>query len=201
MRKIFAIAFFTSLFLGVTAQDFQKYPFKSGMIEYKTEGQTTGSRLMYWEKYGYNEYAAEKSVTKMLGMEMATSNYELTLGSTTYTWEENGPVQKSENPVADYFIEKETSSKELEDASVEMMKGLGFEKTGKGVIMGKKCDIWEGIGSKVWVWKGLSLKSEINMLGMKITETAVKIETNKSVPARFFKVPDNREIINSTGGL
>ena len=201
MKKIVTIIILVSLIQGLTAQDFQKYPFKSGMIEYKTEGQTTGSRLMYWERYGYNEYAAQKSVTKMLGMEMTTSNYELTLGSTSYSWEENGPVQKAENPVADYFIEKETSSKELEEASIEMMKGLGFEKTGKGVILGKNCDIWEGIGSKVWVWKGLSLKSEINMLGMKITETAVKIETNKSVPGRFFKVPDNREIINATGGF
>ncbi|MEA1875322.1 MAG: hypothetical protein U9N86_00525 [Bacteroidota bacterium] len=199
MRTIIAILFVTSLIQGVTAQEFQKYPFKSGMIEYKTEGQTSGTRLMYWEKNGYNEYAAEKSVTKMLGMQMESSSYELSLGSTTYTWEDDeGPIYKSENPVADYFIEKETTSKELEQASIEMLKGLGFEKTGKGEVLGKKCDVWEGIGSKVWVWKGFSLKTEVNMLGMKITETAVKIETNVRVPASVFKVPANREIVKST---
>lgn len=199
MRAIIALIFLTSLIQGVTAQEFQKYPFKSGMIEYKTEGQTSGTRLMYWNKSGYNEYAAEKSVTKMLGMQMESSSYELSLGSTTYTWEDDeGPIYKSENPVADYFIEKETTSKELEHASIEMLKGLGFEKTGKGEVLGKKCDVWEGIGSKVWVWKGFSLKTEVNMLGMKISETAVKIETNVRVPASVFKVPANREIVKST---
>jgi len=199
MKKLVLLIFLVSLVQGVTAQDFQKYPFKSGMIEYKTEGQTSGTRLMYWDKYGFNEYAAEKSVTKMLGMQMESSSYELSLGSTTYSWEDDeGPIYKSENPVADYFIEKETTSKDIEKASIEMLKGLGFEKTGKGEVLGKKCDVWEGIGTKIWVWKGFSLKSEISMLGMKITETAVKIETNSRVPASVFKVPANREIVKDS---
>ncbi|MCK5822291.1 MAG: hypothetical protein KAH17_10395 [Bacteroidales bacterium] len=198
MRTIFSIIILAALTQGVTAQDFQKYPFKSGMIEYKTEGQASGTRVMYWDKYGFNEYAAEKSVTKMLGMTIESSSYELSLGSTSYSWEDEGPVYKSENPVADYFIEKETTSKDLQEASIEMLKGLGFEKTGKGEVLGKKCDVWEGIGSKIWVWKGFSLKSEISMLGMTISETAVKIETNSRVPASVFKVPANREIVKET---
>ena len=58
-----------------------------------------------------------------------------------------------------------------------MMKQMGGKKIGSEKFLGRQADIWEikQMGTKSWVWKGVPLKSELNMMGMKISIVATKI--------------------------
>ena len=57
---------------------------------------------------------------------------------------------------------------------------MGGKKIGTEKFLGKQTDIWEikQMGTKSWVWKGVTLKTESNMMGMKINIVATKISEN-----------------------
>jgi hypothetical protein len=71
------------------------------------------------------------------------------------------------------------------------MEGLGFVLKGTETVQGKNCEVWEGMASTIWVWKGIGIKTEVKLLGQKTTWTATKIETNVKVPQEKFKVPND----------
>jgi hypothetical protein len=46
------------------------------------------------------------------------------------------------------------------------------------------------LGGKIWVWKSLAVKSEVNVMGMNMNQIAESIETNISVSPDLFKIPE-----------
>lgn len=42
---------------------------------------------------------------------------------------------------------------------------FGGERIGKGKVLGVECDIISVMGAKSWIYKGLVLKSEVQMMG------------------------------------
>ena len=69
---------------------------------------------------------------------------------------------------------------DLTEVGEKMMKQMGGKKIGSEKFLGKQTDIWEikQMGTKSWVWKGVPLKTELNMMGMKISVVATKISEN-----------------------
>lgn|ERR1019366_5369040 len=63
---------------------------------------------------------------------------------------------------------------------------------GEGVFLGKKCDIMDFDGFKIWYWKGIVLKKEyIISSTQKIYEYATSIDENYVIKEDEFKVPKN----------
>jgi hypothetical protein len=52
---IYLLFILLGIVINSHAQKFKKYLFKSGVIEYKMEGNAKGTQIVYWENYGYRE--------------------------------------------------------------------------------------------------------------------------------------------------
>jgi len=64
------------------------------------------------------------------------------------------------------------------------------KKVGEGLFLGKKCDIFRIDVLKIWYWKGLALKKEIDMgAGGKWYEYAIKIDENYVPEDDEFIIP------------
>ena len=70
-----------------------------------------------------------------------------------------------------------------------MGKQVGTEN-----ILGKECEIYEVSGMKIWMWNGISLKSQMSMMG-NYTMEAVSLDVDKSIPASKFQPPANTKIV------
>ena len=79
------------------------------------------------------------------------------------------------------------SSQELGEYTIE---SLGAKKTGSGKVLGYECDIWESNGAKVWLYKGIMLRSVTSALGMEHTVIATDAKFNITVPKEKFILPD-----------
>ena len=71
-----------------------------------------------------------------------------------------------------------------------MMKSMGGKKVGKGEVLGLPCEVWEVTGTKRWFYKGITLKVEINIMGMTRKEEATEVKFGVSIPSEKLKLPD-----------
>ena len=80
--------------------------------------------------------------------------------------------------------------KNMKQTGEEMMKKMGGKKTGTDKILGYTCDVWNLMGTRQCMYKGIPLKVETNMMGIINTEVATKAEFDISLPKDDFKLPD-----------
>lgn len=195
MRLFYIIVLVFGLVGFTNAQKpFKKYPFKTGVVEYKMEGSAKGTQVITWDDYGYKELTVEKSEMKVFGQVSKTNKSTLALGTKLYEWSDtDNKVYQTSNPIAESWDDEGLDAGEVEDYSIRMIEAMGYEKNGTETMLGKKCDVYKGMG-KIWVWNGLSLKTEISMMGVKSVITATNVETNIDVPSVLFELPAGREI-------
>ncbi|VAX29305.1 hypothetical protein MNBD_IGNAVI01-771 [hydrothermal vent metagenome] len=186
--KLYLIFILLILYSVTNGQDFKRYQFKSGKVVYKLSGMMTGTETMYFDDYGRKEVRFNESEVNMMGTKQKTSTQTITDGKYIYSInKQNNTAQKMENPIYSMF----TKDDDLQKIGDDIMKKLGGKKIGNETINGKDCEIWEvqKLGGKVWVWNSISIKSDINMMGMKMTQVAESVETNIDVSPDLFKLP------------
>jgi hypothetical protein len=72
---------------------------------------------------------------------------------------------------------------------------MSIKKEGTETLLGKTCDKfsmnYEKMKTKAnySVWKGIALKTEMDMMGMKVNMIATKLEENATIAADKFEVP------------
>ena len=71
-----------------------------------------------------------------------------------------------------------------------MLKKMGGKKTGTDKVLGYTCDVWEAMGTKQCIYKGIPLKVESNVMGIKNSEVATKADFDISLSEDEFKLPD-----------
>ncbi len=71
-----------------------------------------------------------------------------------------------------------------------MLEGIGGNIVGSENVLGFKCDIWEIPGGKQWIYKGVVLKSEVTVLGIKTVTQAQSADFNLKVADKYFVLPD-----------
>ncbi len=183
-----------------SGERYRKYPYKSGKIVYELTGNSTGTRVLYWDDYGYKEYSVDKLETKLFGMKKSSTKHTLLTGIDQYTWdEEHDNIYKSANPAAENFQSEDYDYDDVDEYSKAAMEGFGFKKTGEDTVKGKPCEIWEGLGNKVWIWKNknIALKSETNVMGIKVNIMVKTLDVNASVSSSLFQLPQGREIVDT----
>jgi len=79
---------------------------------------------------------------------------------------DDNTATKMENPMLKGF-----EGQDLTEMGEKMLKQMGGKKIGSEKFLGRPTEIWEikQMGTKSWIWKGVPLKSELNMMGMKIS--------------------------------
>jgi len=80
--------------------------------------------------------------------------------------------------------------KDLAKSAKEMMLSMGGTKTGEETILGYICEIWETKHMKLWLHKGIMLKSQVRVMGRTHTTEATNIQFNISVSDEDLKLPD-----------
>lgn len=188
-----AILILFSLTVILSAQDMKRYDFKSGKVEYKLTGATSGTQTMFFDNYGMKEAKYADMSIEMMGMKQKKNTLTILDGKDTYIvdWEK-GTAVKMATPLYNMF----PKGKDIKHAGKKMMENMGAEKTGSGKVLNKNCDVWEikKAGMKMWMWKSIPLKVEVNMMGMQMNQEATSIETNIKIPAAKFEIPKNIKV-------
>lgn len=178
--------------------ELKKYPFKSAIVELKYGGHCTGTEVLYIDDYGMKEATVDNFTMKVMGREMPTNQIQVTDGEWVYTIDvRKKEGTKMKNPSLEMMRNmSEEQKKAMMDLGSEMMKKMDAKETGEETVAGKPCKVWsvESVGTKVWVWSGLTLKRELKIMGVRQHLEAVSVETDVPVPADQFEVPQGVRI-------
>lgn len=177
---------------------------KSGIIEYKIKGSgnmmgqkmtTSGTGRLVFKEWGTKE-REEREITETYNGESSGSNKELSIIKDGMSYDvdfEMHQITKTKDTRT--AMMKEMNSKNYVEAGEKMMTQLGGKKTGTEKFKGYRCDVWELMGTKMWVYKGIPLKTKSDIMGITRTEEAVKIKFNTSVSDAEFDLPKNFQIL------
>lgn len=194
MKKLLFLTL-TTVIVSVQASspDTKRYEIKSGIVSYNISGggnmmgvknEMSGHKTLYFDDYGNIEIQETQESTKMMGH--TSKNH-------TKTKIQNGTIYAVD--FKDKMITKQNMSemmqgKDMSKVGKEMMEQMGGKKTGKGKVLGFECEIWDYMGSKLWLYKGVLLKIESNIMGIKRTEEATEAKFNVSIPSDKLALPD-----------
>lgn len=81
-------------------------------------------------------------------------------------------------------MENEDKSK----CAYDELEKSGGKKLGTEIYLDKECELWEINGSKQLNWKGIPLKTELEIANMKITMRAVELKTNIVLHDSIFDI-------------
>lgn len=197
MKNIKIISIFlllTAVISGLYAEG-KRYEVKSGVVEYAINGggsimgissKTTGSEKLTFKNWGNVELHEEKSSTATMGHTDTTHNITKIENGKFFT------VDFDQKEIIEHSPQmlKQMANKDMSKTGKEMMISMGGKKVGNGKVLGYSCEIWELMGSKTWIYKGVPLKTEANIMGMKHTNVATKAKFNISISDKEFKLPN-----------
>jgi hypothetical protein len=199
MKQLFILLSLALISLTNFAQDNQtnKFVLKSGYVEYELTGSITGTKKFWWDKYGDKTRTETKStsVIKMFGTTTKEEQHtiSITSGNTIYSQDLiKGTAYKSSNDEYEEMAQEMTedmTDAEIEQMGEEFLASLGGERLGTEKVLGKNCEVIKVMMAKVWMYKGIPLKSEAKVMRIETNETAVKFDENISIPSSTF-IPD-----------
>ena len=166
----------------------QKFGVDQGLMEFKMTTMGMESKMkMYWRDYG-KETA---TITTMNMMGMNTTSNTLILDDYVYTWDNmTGMGTKIE-----VDMDEDNQNINYRNLDKDMMDKYNMVEKGTEEIMGKTCKVftmeYNGVKSTTWVYKGMALKSESVVAGVKTTFEVTKLEEGVEPPADVFELPDN----------
>ncbi len=193
--KIKIIFLFAAYLLTVTANGqekaFKRYNLESGVIKYEMNGMQTGTAITYFDDYGMKEATYEHFIVDIYGEEQVFDNVSYLLGFWQYNLDkQNGIATKSKNNTLASLVENSEDG-DLVMIGKELFSSMGGQLSGEEDFMGRKCEIWEleSMGTKIWVWENIPLKTETELMGISIIRKAIEIKENVDIPSSKFELP------------
>jgi hypothetical protein len=184
------LLFCTMLLIASYADD-KRYNIKSGIIQYDTssKGRTfgvntnsKGKRTVYFKNWGALELRDETRTEDIMGQKKIARTLIKLANSISYS------VDFEKKLIIKMDIEQFNKNTQLN--SEKAFQALNAKKIGTGKVLGYHCDIWSVLGSKVWIYKGVPLKIENSMMGIKTIEVATSAQFNLSISSEQFQLPD-----------
>jgi hypothetical protein len=194
MKQINILLIMVLLALGVTnllAQN-KRYHVKSGVVEYKMSGggsifgiknETKGTSKLIFKDWGNIELTDEKSTSTTMGKTDVVDKITKIDNGKVYS------VDKDRKVITVFTLDMLKQSKDMTKMGKDMLKSVGGKKIGTGKVLGYTCEIWEALGSKIWIYKGVTLKVEASIMGIKSTQIATKAKFNINISDSKFKLP------------
>lgn len=171
-----------------------QYLVKSGYVEYNLTGDAKGSRKMWWDNWGQRTRTEEKSVTEttVFGIKSKEEKNTVSITVNDQFWTADltkKTGQKGTIPMYNEIKEYGESMSEAEAKRLEkeILDSFNGERLPNEMFMGYDCEVVTMMGFKVWVHKGVLLKSEGSMMGITLKEEAVIFEKNKGVANSMFE--------------
>ena len=208
MKKMIFLLFGLIAGLAMYAQngsvkDEKVYEIKSGVIVFQIDGMTKGTKTHWFDDYGRLQCTRTTTTTSLMGFSTKEDKLEIR----THEWiyninmsDKTGTKAKIETAMAPTDAMYSGLSDSEKEQFVEQTKAsLNVRESGTGVVLGRTCKIVEvGQGNKVWTYKNINLKSEVQMGTIKMTETPTSFEENASVGASKFEPPAGIQIEDIT---
>lgn len=166
----------------------KKYGFKSAIVKLSTDmmGQVVESTA-YIDDYGAKECQKTKmSIPGMGDIESGSIMKDGKAWSVNYTMKQVQEVDLSSTQQINFL--------ELTD---ELRKKYNIQEVGTEKFLDKECTVYtleteaQGLKAKVkaWLYKGLTIKSETEVSGMKIVAAATEFKEDAMVLPQVFDVP------------
>jgi len=175
------------------SSDLQKrYGIKSAVIEYIITGSQEGTKTLYFDNWGMRQAEYTRSVLTVGGFSKPINIVNIIDGDYQYMINiDQNSGTKTRNPILRSMDELK-GQKGFNEFGEQMLLSMGANKIGKEEFLGKDCDIYDmrNTGTRLWIWKWITLKSETNSRGLEINVTATRINEG-AVPKDKFKIPDN----------
>lgn len=197
LTKISIALLLSSGLVMADSKMYQKFDEERGAIEYNitasTEMMGVKSKTLAKKQVLFSEYG-----TKMLSDEskVVKQNEEITKSrvivymnrSILYTVDFNTKkITRMENPA--FAMMGLSDKNNAQQAGMTMLKSMGGKKIGTDKVLGYGCDIWEVMGTKQCIYKGITLKAESELMGVKRLEIATKIDFDPAITAKDFQLP------------
>lgn len=185
----------------------KRYEVKSGIVEYvtTTTGKVMGSTIsgsgtesLYFKDWGAVELketeSSQTTTMKIFGKEKTETKNTHTLNKLengkSYSVDfENEQITVATDMAMD-MIKNFQPNGDADEVGESMLESMGGKKIGTEKILGYSCDVWELLGGKQWIYKGVMLKMEMTTLGIKTVTEASSAKFDVSVADSHFKLPD-----------
>lgn len=180
------------------------FDLESGIIEYDayfdaSGWKSSGKVTMYFDKSGAYKANIRES-TDSDGK--VTNRWDITIEDIAYEIDMDKKIgTKSDLRLARKLV----SDIDLTQITEEDIEKYELKRVGTEEILGRECEVWvsEKLKSKVWIWKGLTLKAEnYDFLGFPVEASmvATKLEENVPISPETFTVPAD-VVIEDEGDL
>lgn len=202
LATILSLSISTSTLMAAENQA-KKYPIETGKISYEIKGsgnvmgmlktEIIGKKRVIFNNFGMNELTEKSKIKKTTHNGKTETKKYHTLkyakGTITYSVDfDKKQIIRSENPMG--AMGQLFGGRSMADSGEAMLKKMGGKKIGTDEVAGQKCDIWELMGSKQCIYKGIPLRIITDVMGMKNTEVATKVEFDIDVSKEDLKLPD-----------
>ncbi len=190
---------------GKSQNTLKRYNVKSGIVGYETiiTGKVMGSKIsgsgveyLYFKNWGALELketqSSQTTTIKFFGKEKIekTSTHvinKLDNGESYLADLDKKTITVGRDPMMDLMKQSNTNAS---DAGKNMLESMGGKKVGTESVLGHSCEIWDVMGAKQWIYKGVTLKMEVTVLGIKTVTEATNAKFDVSVADTNFKLPD-----------
>ncbi len=190
------------LFAG--SDSLKRYDVKSGKIEYsmKESGNImgmvkikgVGKKRLVFDNYGVKDLTEENKVKKETtgGQSKVEKTHTIQYMNAGIMYQvdfDKKKIIRMENP-AMAMNAMLGGGKNVGQTGEAMMKSMGGKKVGTDKVLGYTCDVWDLMGIKQCIYKGIPLSIESNIMGLKSTQVATKADFDISLSEDDFKLPD-----------
>lgn len=184
----------------------KRYEVQSGSVTYESiiEGKVLGSTIngkgtseLYFKDWGAIELIEERetktTVTKVFGKESSQSESvhnlsKLENGKAFYVDFERKEIRTQKDMAMESI--QTFGNGDANQTGKDLFTSMGGEKIGSEKVLGYECEIWSLMGTKQWIYKGVPLKVEASVMGVRTVKKAVSAEFNKTIDDSRFKLPD-----------
>ena len=195
--KIWGVVFALILAVSTINADTKRYEIKSGIIEYAVKGggnmmgiktQIEGTSKAFFKEWGNVELNEETTKSVIMGREENTHQSTKINNGKVYVvdYEQKTIVQYEYDP----SMLGHSEHKDLAKSGKEMMLSMNGTKTGEESVLDYVCEVWETPKIKLWLHKGVMLKSKVKVMGITHTTEATNIQFNISISDDDLKLPD-----------
>jgi len=182
----------------------KRYDVKSGKIEYsiKESGNVmgmvkikgVGKKRVIFDNFGVKDLTEENRVKKetTAGQTKVEKTHIMTYMNDGIMYRvdfKKKTIVRMENP-AIAMNAMMGGGKNIKQTGESMMKSMGGKKTGTDKVLGYTCDVWDLMGVKQCIYKGIPLRIESNIMGLKSVQTATRAEFDLALNDDDFKLPD-----------
>ena len=205
MKRVSTILMISVVLSGlIQASETKKYDVKSAKIEYEVKGsgemmggmvkiESMGTKRLLFDDYGLKELNEESKVSKNTTMGTTKVDKTHTLnyinGSIVYGVQfKEKRITRMKNSMAG--VGAVFAGGNASKTGEAMLKKMGGKKIGTDKVAGHSCDVWDLSGIKQCLYKGIPLKIESNIMGLKTVEIATKAEFDLYLSKEDFKLPN-----------